>query len=430
MKILLFFVKRIAIWCFAFAAVSIPWNALTESIFSPLGFVFFAAWVMWMLVYFVLLATHVRRVRMIVGEAALTPDVLGSRHRRQIELPVPAEEGYRMVEAALRELPRVRDLAGAQDSLQLQAGVARAVAGEASRLVAWTSLWWGATLQDRARVIIAPHGDTCSATIMCEPDANAAVDWFLVDQAANLENIEALTRALTRRLRERRKMETETVTQSSKDKALAEAKLGLLHAQIEPHFLYNTLGSAKYLVRQDAAKAEAILDNLIAYLRHSLPRTEDAASTLGDEIARATAYLDILKIRMGDRLRIHFNAPDVLHAHPFPAMMLQTLVENAIKHGLEPKSGGGNVWVIAVATSTHLSVTVADDGRGLVHAAGGVRCVSGLDGRAETSGTGIGLNNIRERLKLTFGDAALLDLVSNYPSGVAATIRVPVSRGQ
>ena len=142
------------------------------------------------------------------------------------------------------------------------------------------------------------------------------------------------------------------------------AKLSLLHAQVEPHFLYNTLASAQYLTRSDPAKADQMLGHLITYLRNSLPRTEEALSTLGEELERARAYLEILKIRMGERLQLQIQVPDSLKAVPMPPMMLQTLVENALKHGLEPVTGGGTVWILARESDAKVAITVADDGRG------------------------------------------------------------------
>jgi LytS/YehU family sensor histidine kinase len=155
-----------------------------------------------------------------------------------------------------------------------------------------------------------------------------------------------------------------------------------------------------------------MLGNLIMYLRHSLPRTEDSLSTIGDELERVQAYLDILKIRMGSRLALQVEVPAALRSVLFPAMMLQTLVENAIKHGLEPKTGGGTVWILARAFEDTVAVTVADDGRGF---------------SAQGGGTGIGLRNVRERLRLAYGSAASFAIVANFPSGVAATITVPHS---
>jgi K+-sensing histidine kinase KdpD len=426
---LLFFIKRIFAWALAFLVLSIFWNSITEGRLYFLEFGLQIAYFVWMIILVFILASHIRRVSLAVGEATLTSDKLMSRHRRQIELPMSSEEAYRMIEGAVRELPRAEGFQVAPDSLQIRALVARhsdpAVkaaaikSGRPPTLFDNTLIKLGMAPQpfmfDQLSVVITPNGSTSSAVIVCEPTMGALADWFWVDQAANLENIEALTRAITRRVAEQRRSETASAVQTSNDKALAEAKLGLLHAQIEPHFLYNTLGSAKYLVRLDAAKAETILDNLISYLRHSLPRSEATPSTVGDELQRATAYLDILKIRMGERLVTHISVADSLFALPFPAMMLQTLVENAIKHGIEPKSGGGNIWIIANTTDSHLSVTVADDGRG-------------LSASTDTKGTGIGLNNIRERLALAYGGAAAFELNANFPAGVAATIRLPLNQ--
>ena len=119
-----------------------------------------------------------------------------------------------------------------------------------------------------------------------------------------------------------------------------------------------------------------------------------------------------MQIRMGARLKTEFNVPDALKTVPFPTMMLQTLVENAIKHGLEPKSGGGTIWILAVAKEDRVAVTVADDGNGL---------------GSETTGSGIGLRNVRERLQLAYGADAAFDIAANFPAGVAATITVPMT---
>ena len=115
---------------------------------------------------------------------------------------------------------------------------------------------------------------------------------------------------------------------------------------------------------------------------------------------------------MGDRLGVQLQVPEGLRSLPMPPMMLQTLVENAIKHGLEPIPGGGTIWVIARETSGKVTITVADDGRGFSD---------------EGGGTGIGLKNVRERLKLAYGDAASFSIVANFPRGVAATITLPRS---
>ncbi len=118
-----------------------------------------------------------------------------------------------------------------------------------------------------------------------------------------------------------------------------------------------------------------------------------------------------MRLRMGPRLSLQIDVPDTLRAIAMPPMMLQTLVENAIKHGLEPKPGGGTVWILARRDDNTVSITVADDGRGFSDASGG---------------TGIGLKNVRERLRLIYGSDASLSVVSNAPEGVAATITLPL----
>lgn len=405
-----FFCKIIFAWLVALFGVMMLWNGITRG--EAQGPIFIA-WLFAMVFILLQAASHLRRVKLIVGDANVNQGTLANRQRRTIELPLRADEAFQLLDAAVRELPRVEQVMSAADSLQIRAQVQRLSASGAKQ--AGFKRFFQGTRHDVVSATITPNGDGCSVTLVSEPDGGAWRDWFVVDLGANLENVEAISRAISRRVAEGRRVERSGVLKTSKDKALALAKLGLLQAQIEPHFLYNTLGSAKYLVRQDVGKAEAILDNLITYLRHSLPRTEETSSSLGDELQRANAYLDILKIRMGERLTTHIDVPDTLRAHPFPAMMLQTLVENAIKHGLEPKTGGGNIWILATKTATHLSVTVADDGCGLNMNA------------HETKGTGIGLSNVRERLQLSFGDAANFSLSANYPAGAAATIRIPLS---
>ena len=358
--------------------------------------------------------SHVRRVRLVAGD--VNSATLSRRQRRQVEIPLEAGEAFDLVDAAIRELPGAHDIESARDSLQVRARLKRAnpYPGDSSQLTPAALR----TLRNQILMTVTPNGDAGSVTLICEPERAAWTDWFCVDYGSNLENAEALGRAIARRVAERRRGEQTAARQSATEKELAVAKLSLLHAQVEPHFLYNTLASAQLLTRSDAPRADEMLGNLITYLRHSLPRTEDALSTVGEELERARAYLDILKIRMGARLHLQVDVPEALRAAQLPTMMLQTLVENAIKHGLEPKPGGGTVWILARAidaTATapaSVAVTVADDGRGF---------------SLEGGGTGIGLRNVRERLRLAYGGAAGFDIVANFPAGVAATITVPNS---
>ncbi|TAG47965.1 MAG: NINE protein [Betaproteobacteria bacterium] len=198
---------------------------------------------------------------------------------------------------------------------------------------------------------------------------------------------------------------------------LAEAKLTLMRAQVEPHFLFNTLAHVQALQEIDPPQASNMLERLISYLRAAMPSMRDTSSTLAREIDVVRAYLDLLKIRMGDRLKYVINVPIELGSVALPPTMIATLVENAIKHGLEPKKEGGTIAInVRKLPGDHggpdvLEVLVADDGLGL--------------GGAQTQGTGVGLANTRERLKMLYGTAGQLIVEPNAPSGVRALMRVP-----
>ncbi len=368
---------------------------------------FFVSLIILELVVTVAVISHIRRVRLIAGQ--VNGSTLSNRQRRQIEIPFEAGEAFDLLAAAIRELPGVEQVQVARDSLQVRAKLERIDPyGGQPR---FSPDRWLRVVRNQILATVTPNADTGTVLLICEPEAGAWSDLFRVDDGTNLENAEAIARAITRRVAERRRGEQAANTQTVIEKELTSAKLSLLHAQVEPHFLYNTLASAQYLTRSDAALADEMLGHLITYLRHSLPRTDTAASSLGEEVERARAYLEILKIRMGPRLGLQIEVPRHLLALPFPAMMLQTLVENAIKHGLEPRTDGGTVWILAREQEGKVAVTVADDGQGL--------------GGSSQGGTGIGLRNVRERLRLAYGPEASLSVVANFPTGVAATITVP-----
>jgi sensor histidine kinase YesM len=183
----------------------------------------------------------------------------------------------------------------------------------------------------------------------------------------------------------------------------------MLQAQIEPHFLFNSLANVAALIEADPKLAASLLDALIRYLRSSLTRTRADGGTLGDEVALLTSYLDVLKIRMGERLVYAFDIAPELLAAAFPPMLLQPLVENAIRHGLEPKVAGGCVTVSARRQGDSLQIQVADDGLGF----------------GEAPGEGIGVANIRARLSAIYGPAARLELSSEAGTGVTATMSLP-----
>ena len=294
--------------------------------------------------------------------------------------------------------------------MQINAKVARPRTYGEPLLRRWNPLLWFAPASNQLLATVTPASDSGRIVLICEPESPAWSDWFLVDDGTNFENAEAIARAITRRIGARRRSEQASAAQTAAQKELTEAKLNLLHAQVEPHFLYNTLASAQLLTRSDPLRAETMLGHLIQYLRRSLPNVDGEMSSLGAELERALAYLEILKIRMGERLDVQVDVPETLRSTPLPAMMLQTLVENAIKHGLEPRTGGGTVWIRARQDGDAIAITVADNGEGFT---------------SKTHGTGIGLVNVRERLRLRYNGTANLAVVANFPAGVAATLTVP-----
>jgi hypothetical protein len=199
----------------------------------------------------------------------------------------------------------------------------------------------------------------------------------------------------------------------SMQRQLSEARMQTMQAQVEPHFLFNTLASVEHLIETNPPRASAMQRSLIQYLRAVLPQMRDSTlvTNLGREVDMVNAYLNLLKMRMEERLTVEVQIPDGLRTAAFPPMMLQSMVENAIKHGLECKPEGGKLKIVAEVAHSKLRVTVADDGVGF--------------GVMPSNGTGLGLTNIRERLKLLHGDNAQLHIAANSPSGVIATIEVP-----
>ncbi len=402
----LYFVIRILFaWGMALLVTMIMW---TELFGSP-GSLYGLCTVVLLVLALTSSVTHIRRVKLIAGR--LDSDTLSSRQRRQIEVPLDTGETFALVEHAVRDLPRVEGIESAPGSLQIRAKVRRIDPYEGRKPSRWNVFARFAIKRNQVLATITPGAGTSSVMLLCEPDAGAWVDLFAVDEGSNYENAEAISRALVLAVAGQRRDEQAAAEQSATEKELAVARLNLLHAQVEPHFLYNTLASAQVLTRTDPPRADVMIGHLIQYLRRSLPSTDDAISTLGEELERTQAYLEILRLRMGDRLALQMEVPFELRSLPLPSMMLQTLVENAIKHGLEPKPGGGTIWILARGFGDHATLTVADDGQGF---------------NTHSHGTGIGLANLRERLRLMYGAAASFAIVSNFPSGVAATITLPL----
>jgi sensor histidine kinase YesM len=202
------------------------------------------------------------------------------------------------------------------------------------------------------------------------------------------------------------KLEAETVQRGA-----VEARLKLLQAQIEPHFLFNTLANLHSLISTDAARAQKMLEHLNDYLRATLDAARRDSGTLGEEFSLLRGYLEVLKVRMGPRLLYSLSIPEQLENCELPPMLLQPLVENAIKHGLEPKVEGGRIDVSASSEDGTVRIRVSDTGLGL--------------GYGATRSTGVGLANIRDRLAAAYGGAASLEVAANPAGGVVATVKVP-----
>jgi len=226
------------------------------------------------------------------------------------------------------------------------------------------------------------------------PWACAAVAWYFLRRAGVREA------ALRAAEMSRRQLEA----------GVLEARLQALQAQVEPHFLFNTLAHVRRLYRTDPVRARLMLDSFRAYLRSALPQMRGNATTLGREADLARAYLDVQQVRMGRRLGASIAVPASLRDCPFPAMMLLSLVENAIKHGLNPLPQGGTIQIGAAMREATLEVSVTDTGSGM----------------GDTLGSGVGLANIRGRLAVLYGNRAALALSSNAPRGVRAVITVPL----
>lgn len=197
---------------------------------------------------------------------------------------------------------------------------------------------------------------------------------------------------------------------STLEKQALDARLRLLNAQIEPHFLFNTLANVQQLVESGSPRAAPVLQSLIAYLRAAVPTLGDQNATLGAEVALVQAYLELMRMRMPDRLEFSVNLPAELAARRFPPMALLTLVENAVRHGIDPGEAGGRIRVEVREQPGAVEVSVADTGVGM----------------SETAAAGTGLNNLRERLRAFFGDAAQLQLLDESPHGLRAVIVFPL----
>lgn len=225
-------------------------------------------------------------------------------------------------------------------------------------------------------------------------------------------------RAATREAESERDAANARAELAERERRLVQTEMQLLRAQVEPHFLWNTLASLDYLIRTDAPRASQMLQLLVAYLRSTVAASQAAHTTLRTEFDSVRAYLGLMQLRMGERLHTQLELAAGCEDVAFPPLVLQTLVENAIKHGLEPKVGPALLLVRAGPSRDKphcLAIDVVDNG-------------VGLQPSPSTAGSGLGLRNIRERLLAQYGEAASLDLHANATGGVCARVEWPYQR--
>lgn len=295
--------------------------------------------------------------------------------------------------------------------------VTRRIVGDWNRLAAWQRL----ALQIALPVLGVLLGVPLSMDLMGDPrvtqwekyPAFLAVPSFFGLVVAVI--IALSYAAQVRRARMDAQVAAALARAEQSERLAVEARLQLLQAQIEPHFLYNTLANVIGLVEAEPAKARRMLESFTAYLRASLWATRFGEGTLGEEISRVCALLELQGVRMAGRLKFEIDVPAPLESAPFPPMLLQPLVENAIKHGLEPKIEGGAILISARERDERLVLQVEDNGLGIAAS-------------SDSKGTGIGLSNLRHRLATLFGEHASLHLMENTPSGVTAILTLPQPR--
>jgi LytS/YehU family sensor histidine kinase len=202
---------------------------------------------------------------------------------------------------------------------------------------------------------------------------------------------------------------------SELERKALDARFRLLQAQVEPHFLFNTLANVQALVEVGAPQAAKVLKSLIAYLRAAVPRLHEAVTTLDQELALVRAYLELMLMRMPDRLMFEMRVDATLLKLQCPPMTLLTLVENAVRHGIDPSETGGAIVIEVRLESSRCLASVTDTGIGL---------------QAAGRGLGTGLVSLRERLQLAFGAEAQLLLSEIVPHGVRAEVSFPARAAQ
>ncbi|MYM75225.1 hypothetical protein GTP56_23935 [Duganella sp. FT134W] len=263
----------------------------------------------------------------------------------------------------------------------------------------WRPLWLGRSTE----VVVATEVD---GPVEIRIRRRFGINFFCVQRGEALHAVQTIATHLQDQLAQRDRALRAVKREQELERAALQARLTALQAQVEPHFLFNTLANLKYLIRTDADTAQQMLDHLVGYLQNALPDMRSASSTLERELALARNYLSIMQIRMGQRLRFRIEAEDAALSRAVPPAMLISLVENAVKHGLERASRPGEIIISATLRGSELRVQVCDDGVGLT----------------DQMGQGFGLANIHERLQLLYGERASLSVAASEQGGVRATL--------
>lgn len=232
-------------------------------------------------------------------------------------------------------------------------------------------------------------------SLICGP----AISYFFYSQAAISEAAAALRQ--------------EEIERISYEQRLTEANFKILQAQIEPHFLFNTLSNVLSLIPTQPDKAGQMLSDFTTYLRASLQQTRCDRIRLEDELATVRSFLDIMAVRMGNRLSYHIDVQPELLSVPVPPLLIQPLVENAVEHGVDPKPEGGSITIRAVLSEGMLQLEVRDNGIGIT----------------SSSPVGVGMNNIRERLNLIYNGKASFQVLPNSPHGATIRLTIPMTAG-
>jgi signal transduction histidine kinase len=306
-----------------------------------------------------------------------------------------------------REWPRRREMLGVVAAVILGVAAASACHGLGDRYIHPLGLPRTSLTRRTASRMMLPRALEIDNSPL--PLLGRCVVFLLLGGGLALPSYFAERRRLIEEARERELGELQLQKQE------ADLQMLVLQAQIEPHFLFNTLASLRSLMRQDVDRAEAMVDALVGHLRAVIPvfRESKGRSILSEQLRISCSYLELMRVRLADRLRYTIDVPDALRSVPFPPLILLTLIENAVKHGIEPKPGQGIIQIDARRErhmdGPHIKVSVTDNGVGLS---------PGL-------GHGVGLSNVRAQLALKYGARAALSLMSGIEGGAVASIDIP-----